>query len=228
MRRNYMSPEYNNNVVYGTLNMIEESNFFCSKMLEIEEKILIDNIDILWYQSQNKEQLDVSVESDSLPYLYSTSQDKQDKLSLTIDKSETPMGLQSKNTRWVFEIKLKEILTNYLYATLKKYRTFEGVKNSYTIYNDVDEAIVNYIKNNVLNRYRYSKIDLYLSYRDINEENQLKYKNNWNINLPEETLIENYQTVLNSDESVVKLLFLQLNSSEYIFDYYYNIHFERI
>jgi hypothetical protein len=67
-----------------------------------------------------------------------------------------------------------------------------------------------------------------LSYRDINEENQLKYKNNWNINLPEETLIENYQTVLNSDESVVKLLFLQLNSSEYIFDYYYNIHFERI
>lgn len=228
MRRSYISPEYNSNIVNGTLNMLEESNFFSAKMLEIEEKILINNIDILWHQSQNKEQLDISIESTSLPYLYSPSEDKQKNLSLTINTSETPTGLQSKNTRWVFHINLKEILINYLYATFKKYRTFEGVKNSQTIYNDVDLAIINYIKNNVLNRYRYNKIDLYLVYRNIGEENQLKYKNNWNINLSEETLIENYQTVLNTDESIVKLLFLQLNSSEYIFDYYYNIHFERI
>jgi len=228
MRRSYISPEYNSNVVNGTLNMLEESNFFSAKMLEIEEKLLIDNIDILWYQSQTKEQLDISIESTSAPYLYSPSEDKQQNLSLTINTAETPAGLQSKNTRWIFEINLKQILTNYLYAIFKKYRTFEGVKNSQTIYDDVDIAIINYINNNVLNRYRYNKIDLYLAYRSVGEENQLKYKNNWNINLAEETLIENYQTVLETDESIVKLLFLQLNSSEYIFDYYYNIHFERI
>lgn len=228
MKRSYISPEYSSNVVNGSFNMVEESNFFSAKMLEIDEEIIINNIDILWHQSQNKEQIDLSVESTSLPYLYSPSEDKQKNLSLTINTSETPTGLQSKNTRWVFEINLREILTNYLYATFKKYRTFEGVKNSQTIYNDVDVAIISYIKKNVLNRYRYKKIDLYLAYRSISEENMLKYKNNWNINLSEDTLIENYQTVLNEDESIIKLLFLQLNSSEYIFDYYYNIQFERI
>lgn len=228
MRRSYISPEYNNNIVNGTLNMLEESNFFSAKMLELDQEIIINNIDILWYQNQNKEQLDLSVETTSLPYLYSPSEDKLNNLSLTINGSETPPGLQSRNTRWTFEIKIKDILTNYLYATLKKYRTFEGVRNNFTLYNDVDIAIIEYIRKNILNRYRYKKIDLYLVYRSINEENQLKYKNNWNINLPEESLIENYQTNINGDESLLKILFLQLNSSEYIFDYYYNIHFERI
>lgn len=228
MRRSYISPEYNSNIVNGTLNMVEESNFFSAKMLEIDEEIIIDNIDIIWYQSLKKEQLDLSVESTSAPYLYSPSNDKQKNLSLRINTTETPPGLQSKSTRWLFEINLKEILINYLYAILKKYRTFEGVKNSQTIYNDVDVAIINYIKSNIINRYRYKKIDLYLAQRSIGEENTLKYKNNWNINLSELELIENYQTTLNSDESVIRLQYLQLNSNDYIFDYYYNIHFERI
>lgn len=226
MRRSYISPEYHSNLVNGTLNMTEESNFFSAKMLEIDEEIIIDNIDILWYQSQNKEQLDLSVESASLPYLYSPSQDKKDNLSLTTDA--TLGGVQRVNTRWIFEINLQRILINYLYTTLKKFRTFEGVKNSYTRYNDVDVAIVNYIKNNILNRYRFKKIDLYLLYRDINEEGQIRGKNNWNTNLSESNLVKNYQTTLNSDESILKLIFLQLNSNEYIFDFYYNITFERI
>lgn len=227
MRRSYMSPEFINNRVNGTLSMIEESNFFSARMLEIEESILIDNIDVLWYQSQNKEQLDLSIESSLLPYIYSPSEDKVQNLSLKIDPNDTTIG-QRRNTRWIFEINIQKILINYLYATLKKFRTFEGVKNNQTINNDVDVAIINYIKNNILNRYRFKQIDLYLVNRDINEEGLIKSKNNWNINLPKESLIKNYQTVVNSDESVVKLLFLQLNSNEYIFEYYYNILFERI
>lgn len=228
MRRTYISPEYNFKKVNGTFNMIEESSYFSSKMLNITDKVFIDNIDILWYQNKSKEQLDLGLESTSLPYLYSPSEDKQKNLSLTINNAETPLGLESKNTRWIFEINIKKILTNYLYATLKKYRTFEGVKNINTLYNDVDIAIINYITNNVINRYRFEKIDLYLSYRSISESNQIKYKNNWNINLGNESLIENYQLNIDSDQSILKLMFLQMNSQEYIFDYYYNISFERI
>lgn len=227
MRRNYMSPEFINNKVNGTLSMIEESNFFSARMLEIEDSILIDNIDILWYQSQTKEQLDLSIESSLTPYIYSPAQDKIQNLSLKVDPNETTIG-ERRNTRWIFEINIQKILVNYLYATLKKFRTFEGVRNNQTIYNDVDVAIINYIKSNVLNRYNFKQIDLYMVFRDINEEGQLKLKNNWNINLPKESLTKSYQITTNPDESVAKLLFLQLNSNEYIFDYYYNILFERI
>lgn len=227
MRRNYMSPEFINNKVNGTLSMIEESNFFSARMLEIEESILIDNIDILWYQSQTKEQLDLSIESSLTPYIYSPAQDKIQNLSLKVDPNETTIG-ERRNTRWIFEINIQKVLVNYLYATLKKFRTFEGVRNNQTIYNDVDVAIINYIKSNVLNRYKFKQIDLYLAFRDINEEGQLKLKNNWNINLPKESLTKSYQITTNADETVAKLLFLQLNSNEYIFDYYYNILFERI
>ena len=46
MRRTYISPEYYYNNVYGTFNMVEESNFFGAKMLEVEDMIPIDKQDI--------------------------------------------------------------------------------------------------------------------------------------------------------------------------------------
>jgi len=37
MRRTYISPEFEYKKVYGTFNMKEESSFFGSKMLEIDD-----------------------------------------------------------------------------------------------------------------------------------------------------------------------------------------------
>jgi len=88
-------------------------------------------------------------------------------------------------------IKLKDILSNYLFSTLKRYRTFEGVKSKYTLYGDVNVSINNYITSNILNRYKFDKVYLYMQERDINEEGQIKYKNNWNLNLKEETIFTN-------------------------------------
>ena len=228
MRRTYFSPEFTNNLVNGSLNVLEQSNFFSSKMLEIEDNIIIDNIDILWYDNNNGEQLDLSIESVNLPYVYSPSDDKFNNLKLSIDEYSTPKGVNSKNTKWIFEINLKSILSNYLFSTLKKYRTFEGVRNNSTIYNDVNVFINNYIKSNILNRYKLEKIDLFILNRSIGEDSQIKYKNNWNKNISVDALVKNYQITFNNDESIAKILFLQLNSNEYIFDYYYNIHYKKI
>lgn len=228
MRRTYFSPEFTNNLVNGSLNVLEQSNFFSSKMLEIEDNIIIDNIDILWYDNSNGEQLDLSIESVNLPYVYSPSDDKFNNLKLSIDEYSTPKGVNSKNTKWIFEINLKSILSNYLFSTLKKYRTFEGVRNNSTIYNDVNVFINNYIKSNILNRYKLEKIDLFILNRSIGEDSQIKYKNNWNKNISVDALVKNYQITFNNDESIAKILFLQLNSNEYIFDYYYNIHYKKI
>jgi hypothetical protein len=228
MRRSYISPEYYNNNVYGTFNMVEESNFFNAKMLEVEDSINIENSDIIYYQRLNGEQIDFSIESSLESYVYSTSDDKFNNHTLTIDESQNSFQLEN-NTKWIMEINLKNILSNYLYATLKSFRTFEGVKNDMNRYNDVNVAIRNYIDFNVLNRYKYSSIELYINYNDLRNQSLLKYKNVWNKDISKNYKFTKFQTDTEFDGSKVKLTFNQGKpSSNYNFEYYFNILFEKI
>lgn len=229
MRRNYISPEYQNRAVYGTLNMVEESTFFGAKMIDIDESIKIDTQDIIYYQKENAEQLDFSVES-SLPSLvYSSSIDKLNNHTIELDTTQPTYQLD-KNTRWIITIDLNTILTNYLFATLKKYRTFEGVKNNMTMFNDVNLAMINYIKSNILNRYKYKGIELYVNYESLRNQNILKYNNEWAntaVSIPNK--LSKIQTELEFDQSSIRILFNQEKpSASYKFDYYFNILFEKI
>jgi hypothetical protein len=51
----------------------------------------------------------------------------------------------------VFENRVKGYIIKLSIATMKKYRTFEGVANDSTKFNDVNVAIHNYIRYNILN-----------------------------------------------------------------------------
>lgn len=229
MRRSYISPEYQNKAVQGTLNMLEESTFFGAKMLEVEDSIKVENQDIIYYQTIDGEQIDFSIESSSTSYVYSSSIDKSRNHTLIIDPTQAKYQLDS-NTRWILNIELNTILTNYLFAILKKYRTFEGVKNDTTKYNDVNVAILNYIQYNVLNRYKYSGIELYVNYIDLRDQNILKYNNIWS----DKIINNNYKLIklqsdLQFDGSSIKISFNQEKpSSDYKFEYYFNILFEKI
>ena len=226
MRRTYISPEYLNNEVYGTFNIIEESNFFGAKMLDIEDSINIQNQDIIWYQKLTGEQLDYSIESSLQSYIYSSSSDKQSNHTLVIDETQPKYQLD-KDTRWILNINLTEILSNYLYANLKKYRTFEGVKNEMTSYNDVNVALKEYIKYNVLNRYKYQTVELYIKYSNLREQSILRYNNTWNPNVT--TRLNKIQTENTFNGSTIKVMFNQEKpSSDYSFEYYFNILFEKI
>ena len=232
MRRSYISPEYQNRAVYGTLNMVEESTFFGAKMLEVEDSIIIDNQDIIYYQRTNGEQLDVSVETSLDSYIYSPGGDNGDKFknhTLVIDATQPKFQLDN-NTRWILTIDLKTILTNYLFATLKKYRTFEGVKNDMTMFNDVNVAVTSYIRSNVLDRYKYKSVELYVRYQDLRNQNLLRYNNTWSTNIIDPTYkLIKIQTETEFDQSSIKIMFNQEKpSSSYKFDYYFNILFEKI
>jgi hypothetical protein len=229
MRRSYISPEYLTKSVYGTLNMLEESTFFGAKMLEIEDSISIDTLDIIYYQNQNGEQLDLSIESSLASIVYSSSLNKQNNHSLVLDPSQPKFQLDN-NTKWILTIDLKTIITDYLFATLKKYRTFESIKSDMNIYSNVDTAIRSYINYNILNRYRYKSIQLYINYIDLRNQTALRYNNEWNKNaiLPN-NLLTKLQTETEFDESSIKITFNQEKpSSTYRFDYYFNIIFEKI
>jgi len=229
MRRSYISPEYQTKAVYGTLNMLEESTFFGAKMLEIEDSIVIDTLDIIYYQNQNGEQLDLSIESSFASIVYSSSDNKKSNHTLVLDPSQPKFQLDN-NTRWILTIDLKTIITDYLFATLKKFRTFEGIKNDMNIYANTDTAIKSYINYNILNRYRYKSIQLYVNYVDLRNQNALRYKNTWDKNsINTSNLLTKLQTETEFDESSIKVTFNQEKpSSTYRFDYYFNILFEKI
>jgi hypothetical protein len=209
--------------------MVEESNFFGSKMLEIEDSINVTNQNIIYYQKSNGEQLDFSVESSLPSYIYSASSDKYQNHTLVIDGSQLDTQKQS-NTRWIIQIDLKTILSDYLFTSLKRYRTFEGLKTSMTKTNDINSSINEYINQNVLNRYKYDKINLYIQYKDLRQQSVLRYQNVWNENIVNDSnKFSKIQTELSFDDSQLKVTFVQDKSSDqYSFEYYFNILFVKI
>ena len=229
MRRTYISSEYSNTKTYGTFNMLEESNYFGSKMLEIEDSIYIENQNIIYYQQISGEQINLSTETSIDSPIYSSTIDKQINHSLNIDETQTDYQKEN-STKWIIDIKLDDILSNFLFANLKRYRTFEGMKASLTRKNDVNTTIREYIDKNVSNRYKLSKIDLYIKYKDLRSQNVLRFKNTWNSTIGiDSNKFQKIQTETAFDGSSIRLLFNQEQpSTQYSFEYYFNILFEKI
>jgi hypothetical protein len=227
MRRSYISPEYENIPINGSFNMIEKSNSFGSKMVEIDDKIKIDNSDIIWYQRSNNEQLDFSIESTLQSYFYSSSDNKKNNHRLLIDEKQT-LFQKERNTRWLLEIDLSSILENYIFASMKKFRSFEGLTNEMTIYNDVDVALKDYIKSNLLDKYQFSKIELFIEYKTLTNNNILRYNNIWNPNITKESILDKYQLIQTIPNSLISISFNQRPSSQFAFEYYFNVLFDKI
>jgi hypothetical protein len=228
MRRNYISSEYTKTNVYGTFNMLEESNFFSGKMLEIEDNVSIINEDIIWYQRLNGEQLDFTTESSLNSIVYSSSLSKQKNHKLILDEKQSDFQL-NRNTKWILDIPLSTILSEYIFANLKRWRTFEGLKTDYTLEKDVNIAMLKYISSNVLTRYRFTKIELFIHYKDLRSDNLLKLKNTWNNNLNRNNLFNKIETITDFDEKNIKVLFeQQKSSSDFNFEYFFNVYFQKI
>lgn len=228
MRRSYISPEYQTNKVYGSYNMVEESNFFSAKMLELEEAVDIINEDIIWYQKDSGEQLDLSVESSTESLVYSSSANKQSLHTLSLDPSQPPSQL-NRNTRWILEINLEQIFSDYIFASLKKYRTFEGLKNNMTLEGDVNIATRKYIESNIRDRYKLDRVELLINYKDLRSQNVLRLKNTWTQNLTGDKRLSKVQTETAVDDSRIKIIFEQAQPSEaYNYEYYFNIYFDKL
>jgi hypothetical protein len=229
MRRTYISSEYSNTKTYGTFNMLEESNYFGSKMLEIEDSIYIENQNIIYYQRPSGEQINLSTETSIDSPIYSASSDKNFNHSLNIDQTQTDYQKEN-STRWIMNIKIDDILSNFLFANLKRYRTFEGMKTTLTRTNDVNTTIREYINKNVSNRYKFNKIDFYIKYKDLRSQNVLRFNNTWSPIIGiDSNKFNKIQTETAFDGSSIKLLFNQEQpSTQYSFEYYFNILFEKI
>jgi hypothetical protein len=198
-------------------------------MLEIEDSILINNQNMIYYQMPNGEQLDLSVENTLQSYVYSSSIDKEKNQILSIDTSQTEYTKENL-TNWYLDINLKEILKNYIFSELKRYRTFEGIRTNMNSYNDVNAAIKGYINYNIIDRYKLSRIDLYLKYKDLRNQNLLRYKNSWNYDIVNPSnRLSKFQSEMSPDGSYTRITFNQQKpSSSYSYEYFFNLYFEKL
>lgn len=226
MRRSYISPEFYSSKTYGSFNSFEESNFFGSKMLEIEDSINIIDQNIIYYQSNNNEQIDINLETTQNSVIYSSFDSKNLNHSIKIDDSQ-PDSQRKTNTKWILDINIKDILTDFIFASIKRERTFQGLTNNIVVSKDVNVYIRSYIVNNVLNRYKLSSIDLLLDYVDINVSNNLQYQPVFDKRTFTKTT--RFQTETKFDGSSVRCMFNQEKSSQdYSFKYFFNLLFEKI
>lgn len=229
MRRNYLSPCFSYLPVNGTLSMLEQSSFLGSKMLKIENNISIDNNNIIYYQNANGEQLDPVSESSNPPIIYNGGFDKFNNSTLVMDKSQSQSALNG-NTQWILTINMGQILNDYIFALLKTYRTFNGIQNNMTIFNNVNTAISDYITKNVINQYQYQSINFYLSYNNLQLTNTLQYQNMWSVNIEQSSnLFNNISTQLDSTGFIMTIKFSQSQPSlKFSFNYYFDLFFNRI
>ena len=162
------------------------------------------------------------------PIIYDTVSDKLNNSTLTLDSSQNSTQLNS-NTKWDLVIDTKTILTDYLFATLKKYRTFEGVLNNMVISNDVNASIRDYINNNLLSRYQFDHIDLFIQYNSL-YNGGLRYTNTWDQKVElDANLTKTFEKTIDPSTLKLDINFSQSQpSSSYSFSYYYNLYFTKI
>jgi hypothetical protein len=232
MRRTYISPEFDYKKVYGSFNMKEESSFFGSKMLEIEDSLELTTQSIVYYQNPKGEQLDLDIEKLSPPIVYSVSENFKENHTLVLDESQSEF-LRNTTTSYVLTINLETILENFLFATLKQYRTFDGVKSDMCYSGDVNFSMRQYIIKNVVDRYKFNRADLFLNYVDLRDQNIRRYNNTWSTNptaiSTEINKLKNVQTETEYDFSSIRLTFNQQKSSQlFSFEYYFKLFWEKL
>jgi hypothetical protein len=228
MRRNSISPEYKYIPINGTYNMTEKRSFFGSKMMDIEDSIVLDNSDIVYYQQLNGEQIDLTQELNLTSMIYSVSVDKENNHTFELDPSQSSEDKNGK-TKWVTEINIKNVLRNLIYSKIKSNRTFEGVLNKNTDPKSVNESIYNYIDNNIIDRYQYNRVEFFVKYISLDDNNTQRFKTNFNYRIEsKDNIFTDIRSIFTTDESNVRIFFTQeKDSKEYTFDYYFNIYFDK-
>jgi hypothetical protein len=219
MKKTYLSSDNGVKVINGVNNIKENSNYFSSTLINIPDYISIDNEDFIWYEDFNGEQIYIDQESN--PIYYSSSNDKLNNHILYLNENQSQDQL-NRNTIWNIEINSKQLLFNYIYSKLKQNRTFDKLEQDKLEIN-YNSFIDKFINNNLLNKFTFDRLDLYLNNIDI--KNGIKHNNIWNNNV--KNVYNNY-TILSNDGNILKIQFNQEDSSSYFFEYYYNIKFRRI
>lgn len=230
----------------GSKNMKEQNSFFGSKMMKLEKNILINDNIIQYYDIPYKSEDGETYENVGFQGLVKSDDETENNLDLVKLKEISNYiqpSIQNEldykyNTKWDITIKLEHILTEYLYSNIKKSRTFSLLMGDDVSKGNINNSLREYISLNLLDRYKFKNINLYVVYNNIiedgiNTNTQHQYSPTYNFKIKkEENKVYNINTTkknLNSKIEDISVKYTQTKSSDkYNFEYYYEILFELI
>lgn len=250
MKKSFITKEFSIEGQPGTLSMKEQRTFFSSKILELEDIISIDENDIIWNESiDNTQGLGV----DSVNKILDTYELKLNSHTIRIYPNQSDQD-KKEFTRWEFTFNILDCIRQYIFAQLKKNKTFSGIANDKTRFNDIDRAIMDYIDFNVIPRIKFDTIELFIKYYSIGAKQEngiiaLQYQNTFREDLitplpnPGETTAQyqnrvigykksisatNFQLTTDASQTTATVLYKALQSSlNSKFDYYFNIIYKK-
>jgi hypothetical protein len=237
MKSDLIILRYKTENVIGTKTSLEPKTFFGSKMVDIEDLITLDNSEIQYsemYDSSNKKIVGYQyIKSNVLENTYlrtiDSIKEKYSKITL-LSQNETDMAL---NTQWELKIDWIKLLSDYLFYKLKEMRTFKCIKYSDVVSENINYFIYDYIKQNLLSRYKVSNIEFYVKYLPLDHGDQyttpnLMFDPLFNTEITStDNYIKNINSTITPTNIIIKYKQTQ-PSSTYKFDYYYNLYLEKI
>jgi len=228
MKKTGISPEYRQLGSPGTLDMTEKKSFLGSKILTTEDQIDLDDRFISYFENKSNQQIDLNIEQQNEPKIYSISSDKNNNHVIKTSGRQTNTN-RSTFTKWKLTISHKTILRNYIFSSIKKSRAFQGLTNSLLIGSSVNDSIFEYIDLNILKRYELQGVKLYLVNKSLLENSQ-KFQVNFNPSIfDEKNLFDSFSLQNNQQEQLLEIEFNQPKlSTEFTFDYYFNLKFSKI
>ena len=219
---------------FGTRTAKEIKSFFGSKLIDIEDNILINNISIQYYDVPddigdiNEHYQNFVINNMETRVIRSLDDVKFENHTININSN------YNNNLSWVINIDSKKILRDYLFLRLKESRIFKCIKNENLKNRNIDNYIYDYIDINLLNRYNINYIKFYTEYFSVGENtnkliNDPKFNKNVyyvenevkNINITTPDYLNNLGNV--------KMIYNQIKLyQEYKFDYYFTIAYKKI
>lgn len=166
MRKSFRTKEYSLEPIAGTFSMKELRNFFSTKILEIEDTMRINENNIIWSQNEDNTQ---GLSLDNVNRTLNMYDLKDNNHTLRMQPNQNQQQ-RNNYTRWEFTFQIKNMIREYLFAKLKRNRTFAGIANNKTLNNSINQAIYDYIDMNVMERLNFATVDLYIQYFPLGEE----------------------------------------------------------
>lgn len=253
MKENLVIKKFKKESVNGTFNLLEEETFFGTKVMEIEDDIIIDDKSIQYFQYWLDADINNQIEIDLAKnngYQYHDFNDFQEQFYImdvvnlklnkhTISKQQQSTIDEKNNTRWSIEIDIRNILREYLFAKIKERRSFKSIPYYNFKNKDINSSIYEYIDLNLLDRFKFTYIDFYIKYTDIknntiyNNITLKKFDPKFNSDI-EDDIYKNTNVNVQIDNFTDPIARLQISynqsksSDQYKFDYYFNIHYKKI
>jgi len=241
MKSNLMLKKFSTNPITGTMNQKELRTFFGGKIIYSENSININDDSIKFSQvigdyNNGYQYVDPDVIPDDWETTFHENltdlKNNYTSISLLSQSSDSV----SDNTKWKIIINASSILRDYLFFKIKEQRVFRMINGNEVYSGDINTAIYEYINYNVFYRYRLEKIDFYVKYYDISTQTiydniQLQYNPKFNVDVYKKENLTNVN-IVGFDPYKFDVVTVQYNqskaSSQYGFDYYFDLNFTKI